>query len=397
MAIPFIGSNKTVTFYVGSAVYQASASTANFEAVMAELKKADPDTDLLIRLVTPAQAIIDAIAAVPADSPDYLPAGKVSVTISEIRYDGVPVTGVLVDRILAMLAEGFDIMPMVRFMENLFRNPADHAREELYLWLESAALPITEDGYFLAYKTVRSNFTSHHDGVTDNTPGTIVSMPRQEVDPVRDRTCSRGLHFCSKDYLTDGPMARGTVVLLKINPADVVSIPSDYNNTKGRAWQYEVLEVVDHDPMQKVWPQVTSAVGSDYVAPDYDSDEEYDGDGTDWALEIPSDLAGKLFATYRNADLDRGERLDHASNYLGYPVYTFHDLTKTEAESLIAALEAEMGLTTDLMEQQANDEATRIHDLGIIELRREASQAGLAGAWKGYSAKELRDYLLARI
>jgi hypothetical protein len=30
-------------------------------------------------------------------------------------------------------------------------------------------------------------------------------------------------------------------MLVKVNPADVVSIPSDYNNAKGRAWKYEVV------------------------------------------------------------------------------------------------------------------------------------------------------------
>lgn len=30
-------------------------------------------------------------------------------------------------------------------------------------------------------------------------------------------------------------------MILKINPADVVAIPSDYNNTKGRTWKYEVV------------------------------------------------------------------------------------------------------------------------------------------------------------
>jgi hypothetical protein len=37
-------------------------------------------------------------------------------------------------------------------------------------------------------------------------------------------------------------------MLVKINPADVVSIPSDYNNAKGRTWKYEVVgEVTDKE------------------------------------------------------------------------------------------------------------------------------------------------------
>jgi len=343
MTLPAIISSHTVTFYIDGKPYQASASMPNFEAVKDELRKADPDTDLLIRLVTPAEAIRASVAAAVEASPDYLPAGKVSVTRTEIRYDGQPVNGVLVDRILAMLADGFDIMPMVRFMENLFRNPADHAREELYLWLESANLPITEDGHFLAYKLVNTDFTSIHDGRTDNTPGKVVSMPRHAVDPVRDNVCSSGLHFCSKDYLPSFGYggAHRVVVLLKINPADVVSIPSDYQNTKGRAWQYEVLQQVDFDPMQKVWGSLVSSDGSD-VEDDDDDDDSYDDDDYDY------------YADYTDEDADE-----------------------------------EVTPDTDKA-----DEVTRIHELGIIELRREASQKGLVGAWKGKSALELRTYLI---
>ena len=389
MGLPTIISDKTITFYIDGRPYQASATTANFDAVKEELKKPNPDTDRLIALVTPAQAIIAAVAQAEAAGPDYLPAGTVSVTLSEVRYNGEPIEGVLVDRILALLSEGFDIMPMVRFLENLYRNPADHAREELYLWLEKAELPITEDGHFLAYKLVRSDFKSQHDGKTDNTPGTVVSMPRQQVDPVRDRTCSRGLHFCSKDYLPSFGYGRGsTVVLLKINPADVVSIPSDYSNTKGRAWKYEVLQVVDHDPMNYKWASVVSADGGDY---------ETDGDEDEETLSFPSALSNALFGHYQDAELgDREDRLAHASSVLDLEVTTFYELSEEDARTLIEALDA-AAEQAELDELDKEDEATRIHDLGIIELPREASQAGLVGAGKGYSAKELRDYLLARI
>jgi hypothetical protein len=67
-------------------------------------------------------------------------------------------------------------------------------------------------------------------------------MERNQVDDDKDRTCSTGLHFCSQDYLPSFGSAQGNrVVIVKINPADVVSIPSDYNNAKGRACRYEVV------------------------------------------------------------------------------------------------------------------------------------------------------------
>ena len=80
----------------------------------------------------------------------------------------------------------------------------------------------------------------------DNSVGKIVEMERNEVDDDKDRTCSTGLHFCSESYLNSFGGER--TVIVKINPRDVVSIPSDYNDSKGRACRYEVIGELGVDP-----------------------------------------------------------------------------------------------------------------------------------------------------
>ena len=92
----------------------------------------------------------------------------------------------------------------------------------------------------MAYKAVRSDFKDIHSGTFDNSVGQTVSMPRNAVDDDKNRTCSAGLHFCSFEYLPHFAHANGHVVLVKINPRDVVAIPADYNDTKGRTCRYEV-------------------------------------------------------------------------------------------------------------------------------------------------------------
>ena len=37
------------------------------------------------------------------------------------------------------------------------------------------------------------------------------------------------------------------IVIVKINPRDVVSIPTDYNDSKGRACRYEVVDEIDKE------------------------------------------------------------------------------------------------------------------------------------------------------
>lgn len=172
--------------------------------------------------------------------------GKVTITNGTVYYNGQEFHNVLTMRMLEMLEEGFNIDPLCKFLENLMQNPSHVAVNELYLWLEKSKLAITEDGHFLAYKRVNGNYTDCHTGTISNKVGQKPSMPRNQVDDNRDNTCSRGLHFCSEEYLKSFSGER--LMLLKINPADVVSIPSDYNNAKGRCWTYEVIaEVADND------------------------------------------------------------------------------------------------------------------------------------------------------
>lgn len=165
-----------------------------------------------------------------------------SVTIEHgvVKLDGVAMHGVLADRMLTMNDEGFDVGPMARFMENLHQNPSYRSVEQLYGFLEASDLPITEDGHFLAYKMVRDNYTDHHTGTFDNSVGAIPEMKRNMVDDDPNSTCSRGLHFCSQNYLGFYG-ARGRTMIVKVNPRDVVSIPVDYKNAKGRACRYEIV------------------------------------------------------------------------------------------------------------------------------------------------------------
>jgi hypothetical protein len=124
-------------------------------------------------------------------------------------------------------------------------NPSYRAVQELYKFLEVGQMPLTEDGHFLAYKKVRENFKDIHSGTFDNSVGKICEMPRNKVDEDSSRTCSSGLHVCSYSYLNSfGNGTTDKVVVVKINPRDVVSIPADYNNTKMRLCRYEVIQDV---------------------------------------------------------------------------------------------------------------------------------------------------------
>lgn len=174
-----------------------------------------------------------------------------NITKSGITYDGMKLHGTLVDTIMAMILAEEDYAPLERFLQNIAMNPSDVSKQELIEFLDTGKFPITEDGCFLAYKKVRPDYTDIHSGTFDNSIGCVLTMNRDDVDPDRTKTCSQGLHFCSYDYLphfwykTD----EDRIMIVKINPIDVVSIPDDYNYTKGRTWRYEVVdEITEENP-----------------------------------------------------------------------------------------------------------------------------------------------------
>jgi transcriptional regulator with XRE-family HTH domain len=156
----------------------------------------------------------------------------------------------LTKRIIEIIKEGKPVSAMLKFMDNLYQNPEPFAINELYDWLNGCKLPITDRGTFMAYKRVKSNYMDCYTGTVDNSVGQIVFMKRCDVNPNRKETCSRGLHFCSIAYLPEYPGDR--IMMVEINPKDVVSIPDDYDFSKGRTWLYEVVKEIPQEKLTKL-------------------------------------------------------------------------------------------------------------------------------------------------
>jgi hypothetical protein len=145
---------------------------------------------------------------------------------------------------------GLDHAPLCKFLEKLMQNPSKRAVEELYTFLEHKNLPITSNGNFIAYKGLLPDFYSItsgraklvkgkvKDGKIYNGIGEEIEMQRRDVCDDKEIGCSYGLHAGSLDYATS--FARGKVVIVEINPKDVVSIPVDCNFKKLRTCAYKV-------------------------------------------------------------------------------------------------------------------------------------------------------------
>lgn len=162
---------------------------------------------------------------------------------NQVQIDGEELPRLLSDKILQFHREGFPFQPLVKFWNNLKNNPSFRARKDLYSFLSHNGHPITEDGCFIAYRKISNDWKDLHTGTMDNSIGQVVKMDRKHCDDNPNNTCSSGLHFGAWEYVKD--FGSGRIVEVKVNPANVVSIPTDYNNMKGRCCEFEVIAECD--------------------------------------------------------------------------------------------------------------------------------------------------------
>lgn len=230
----YIVTDNSITVVVKGKPYTTNVGQANFNEVKQRI--IDGKFENIERL-------FDTGAAVASFTK-----GNVVVKNNAVYYKGQPVHNYVVDRILAFMRDGLPHQPLVNFLDKLMQNPSFRAVQELYGFLEATNLPITEDGDFLAFRKITTDYKDFYTGTFDNSIGAVVTMPRNAVNENKDQTCSQGLHFCSHSYLPHYHGGQGRVVIVKINPADVVAIPSDYNNAKGRCCRYVVYaDCAGHD------------------------------------------------------------------------------------------------------------------------------------------------------
>ena len=232
MSYPYLIQGSNIVVVIGNKSHTISKTHITYTKVLEAIKANDWDS--LPDIIEPKKVVLN------------YGQGNVSIQGETLFWKGKELNTGLSVRMIQMLQEGFPVEPMVQFMENLYKNPSKRAVTELYGFLEKNNLPITPDGHFLAYKKVRENFFDVHSGSMDNSPGKVVEMERHDVDDNRDVTCSTGLHFCGMSYLSC--FGGDRTVIVKVNPADVVSIPSDYNDAKGRTCRYEVIGELNVSP-----------------------------------------------------------------------------------------------------------------------------------------------------
>lgn len=242
------GRQATVVFSDGEIV-NVTNSNANFEKIVVLLATGSADEDEIKALCSPA-----------------LHAGTALTRLSErfvyengnVYRDGDPINSAIASHIVRIIEEGgneLEYGSLVAFMEKLDQNPSQKSKDSLYEFIVRNGLTIAPDGDFLAYKGVNTDGTSIHSGFgivnnvvfenahLMNAVNSVIEMPRSKVDDNGQIGCSHGLHVGTYDYASN--FSQGKLLLVKVNPRDVVSVPDDCGFAKIRTCRYVVFTVTD--------------------------------------------------------------------------------------------------------------------------------------------------------
>lgn len=212
---------------------------------------------------------------------------RVSVQGNTLYFDGDAIDASIASHIVDLINKDDSTgwQALVAFLEKVNTNPNEHSRKNLYDWLNHR-FTLTPDGDFIAYKgvyvdngvnvSVNSGTAIVNGAVVKgripNQDGSIIEMPRSDVQHNPSVACSTGLHAGTYEYASSFVGSGGRILIVKINPRDVVSVPSDSNGQKLRVCRYVVLSSID----QKISAPTFTPVSTSTVEEDeYDEDDDY--------------------------------------------------------------------------------------------------------------------------
>ena len=221
MAVAFLYVDGVLSLILNGKSKTVRADHPNYNAILRQLK--DGTEEELQRLLDP-DFRLDIVKVKVED----LRHNRIKVVNGKVLFDNMEVHGTIVDRMLAQHKADLGFDNLMNLMLNASENPEPIAVQEMYDFLETRSLPVTEDGYIIAYKAVRHNWYDKYSGTILNNGANAIKMDRELCDNDRSRHCSAGLHVGGLDYVYQYGGNNDRIVLCKIHPKNIVSVPDEY-------------------------------------------------------------------------------------------------------------------------------------------------------------------------
>jgi len=228
MSIPSYNiTRESVTAVINGKIYTVKAGDKNFE----KAKKAvlEERWDDLPPLVSKGLGV------------ERWAKGAFSFRDNAILFKGEEIDPRLNKRIISMSENGEDPSFLMKFWENLQKNPSWRSVQQLYPFLENEGIAIDQDGMILSYKAVKPDYTDYHTGTFDNHPGKMNEMPRNKVSDEYEVACHTGFHTGSLSYAMNFGDSSRRVIITRTHPADVVCVSKDGGAHKIRVCKYHVV------------------------------------------------------------------------------------------------------------------------------------------------------------
>ncbi len=200
-----------------------------------------------------------ALGAISTDNANFHTDVKEDEVVVAVTNNGV-IPGVEnLHRHLRQSASLKDYKGFTKFLERLAPVIKDrlHSVEDLMKFMETAELPIADDGSILFLKRLKFRgtedgkrvFVDCHSGNIRQWVGCKVQVREDLVDPDRRQDCSNGLHVASMSYIRT--FGGDVTILGKVAPEDVFAVP-EYNTNKMRVAAYHIIAELPEEERSNV-------------------------------------------------------------------------------------------------------------------------------------------------
>ena len=200
-----------------------------------------------------------ALGAISTDDANFHTEVKEDEVVVAVTNNGV-IPGVEnLHRHLRQSAQLKDYKGFTKFLERLAPVIKDrlHSVEDLMKFMETAELPIADDGSILFLKRLQYKdkedgkrvFVDCHSGRIRQWVGCKVQVREDLVDPDRRQDCSNGLHVASMSYIRS--FGGNVTILGKVAPEDVFAVP-EYSTNKMRVSAYHIIAELPEEERNNV-------------------------------------------------------------------------------------------------------------------------------------------------